>query len=455
MLAARAACAGLAETWSSRILDAYELGYMRLYFGVLGPALAVVWIVFFWLAGIDSTTKTVLLLAGWLLVERLAPLLLARVGQSSRPFVRSITAALHKQPPRVVIIGAGASGLSAGALLHRAGIPYVVLEKNADVGHSWQKRYERLHLHTDKFVSGLPYLDWPSFAPLFPSRMDVVAYLQGYWRILGLNVRFNTVVASLAREGSEWRVELESGEEIRAPFVIVASGQSSVPKTEQLPEERGYKGVVMHSSTFGGAAQYADKRVLVIGIGNSGQEIAVDLVENGAASVDVAVRSPVVWGTRDVVPDRLPFGEVVLAIGGAFMPIWLLDYIASLNKTPLPPGVVKKENAKVFTGIAQCRPPILDIGLLSLAHERKVKLIQPPKDWAAYDVVVKAIGYTTDTINGSLDSFFDAAGMPKERDGLVFVGWNDFAGRIRHMTLDAIRIRNAIQKHEREEGFRK
>ena len=342
-----------------------------------------------------------------------------------------------------------AAGLSAAAVLHRAGIAYLVLEQNGDVGKPWESRYERLHLHTDRYVSGLPYLDWPSFASLFPSRMDVVHYLRGYWRALNLNVRFNTTVTSLSKDGAQWRVELAHGEELRAPFVIIASGQSSVPKSEQLPEERHFNGIVMHSSAFGSAAQYAGKKVLVIGIGNSGQEIAVDLAENGAAAIDVAVRSPVVWSGRDIIPDKLPFAQVVLALGGAFLPLAWLDALAARVRIPLPPGVVAKENARVFTAVTRCRPPVLDIGLLSLAHERKVKLIQPPKDWAAYDVVVKAIGYTSNTIGGALEPYLDEEGIPKERgDGLFFIGWNDFAGRIRHMTIDALRIRDTIRKAE-------
>ncbi len=143
---------------------------------------------------------------------------------------------------------------------------------------------------------------------------------------------------------------------------------------------------------------------------------------------------------------------MALAVGVAFLPLSWLDALANHVRLPLPPGVVAKENAKVFTGITRCKPPVLDIGLLSLAHEGKVKLIQPPKDWAAYDVVVKAIGFTTDTINGSLDAYLDPSGLPKERegerDGIFFVGWNDLAGRIRHMTVDAVRIRNFILQRE-------
>ncbi len=425
--------------------DAYELRYGRLYFGVLSPVLAVVSLSVFYITGVLSASTVVAALSVWLLVEKGSVIAFTTVGQSCRAFQRSVSAALHEQPPRVVIIGAGAAGLSAAAVLHRAGIPYVVLEKNAEVGQPWESRYARLHLHTDRHVSAMPYVDWPTHTPLYPSRLDLAHYLQGYWRTLSLNVRFNAAVQSVSKDADQWTVALENGDMIRAPRIVVAVGQSGRPNLVKPAEEKTFSGPVVHSSSFESGAAYAGKRVLVVGFGNSAQEIAIDLAENGA-SVDISVRSPICWTTRDIVPDRIPFAQVLLAFGGALMPLSWLDAISNVVPMPLPAGVVKKAQPNVFSGITKGRPPVIDIGLLALAQEGKVKLMPPPPSWKGYDAVIKATGYTRSTLlSGTIEAHLDKEGIPKETgDGLFFIGWNDLVGRIRHMTLDAVRIRNAV-----------
>src|SRR6266540_5184966 len=90
----------------------------------------------------------------------------------------------------VVVVGAGPAGLAVGACLRRAGIDFVLLEKEQEVGATWRRHYDRLHLHTDRAHSSLPYLPLPRHHPRYPSRQQVVEYLDAYARAFSLVPRY-------------------------------------------------------------------------------------------------------------------------------------------------------------------------------------------------------------------------------------------------------------------------
>src|SRR3569833_247283 len=94
----------------------------------------------------------------------------------------------------VVVLGSGPAGLAVGACLRRLGIQPTLLEQGQEVGWSWRHHYDRLHLHTLKRYSGLPLLPFPNDMPRYPSRDDVVAYLENYARTFGLEPRFGEKV---------------------------------------------------------------------------------------------------------------------------------------------------------------------------------------------------------------------------------------------------------------------
>lgn len=337
--------------------------------------------------------------------------------------------------------------MAVAALLQRTGrVSYEVLEKAADVGEPWLKgRYERLHLHTDRFVTTLPYVDWPSFTSWFPSRVEFANYLRGYWRQLGLNVRFNTAVERVERHGDSWSVTLQSGERRTCRHVVVAVGQSNRPNDAPLPQEKGFAGTVMHSAAFTNGAAYAGKRALVVGFGNSAQDIALDLALSGA-KVDVAVRNPIAQIERDVA-HVLPALSVSMALGAVFLPLRALDWIgAKLSLLPAPPGLTNVKAPKMFTGIANNKPPVIDIGLHRLLMSGEVKAIPPPTSWQGYEVVVKCTGYLPVAGMGLEKHLRDDGVLPPVcADGnLYFVGWNDKVGRVRHMTLDGVTVRDSI-----------
>src|SRR6185312_14095942 len=193
--------------------------------------------------------------------------------------------------PDAIIIGAGPAGLACAATLRAAGLHVAVLEKAATIGSVWRRHYDRLHLHTDRNHSGLPGLPMPRDFPTYPSRVQLIDYLEAYAAHTGIRPVFNTEVSRVAQDGARWRVET-AGEAIGAPAVIVATGIAHAPHRPSWPGIETFGGSIVHSSDYRNATAFAGKRVLVVGFGNSGGEIALDLAEAGV-DVSIAVRSPV------------------------------------------------------------------------------------------------------------------------------------------------------------------
>ena len=120
-----------------------------------------------------------------------------------------------------IFIGAGAAGLAVSASLKQAGIPNIILEQSNNVGATWRKHYDRLHLHTDKRNSGLPYAPMPRVFPRYPSRDQVVEYLENYAKQFELDIRFDEQVTSAKRIDGQWQVQTESTLHT-APNLVVA-----------------------------------------------------------------------------------------------------------------------------------------------------------------------------------------------------------------------------------------
>jgi cation diffusion facilitator CzcD-associated flavoprotein CzcO len=210
----------------------------------------------------------------------------------------------------VVVIGAGPAGLATAACLTRAGVEHVLLEQASELAASWRRHYDRLHLHTPKGISALPYVPYPRAAPRYPSRDDVIAYLEGYAGALGLRPRLGEAVTAVApADGDQpaWVVDTARAR-YRCRHVVVATGLARVPMLPAWPGRDAYPGEVLHSGRYRNGAAWRGRRVLVVGIGNSGGEIAVDLLEQGATPA-ISVRGAVNVIPRDVL------GIPILAVG--------------------------------------------------------------------------------------------------------------------------------------------
>ena len=194
-----------------------------------------------------------------------------------------------------VIVGAGAAGLAVARQLQRRSIEAVLLEQGT-TGHVWGEHYEGLRLHTLKQVSGLPCLGMPADLPDFPPGEDVRDYLADYREHFGLDVRERVRVRSATRTAGEWRIRTTNGD-LTARALVAATGIWSRPVRPDIEGLSAFAGPVVHSAEYRGATPFAGRRVLVVGAGNSGSEIAVGLAAAGA-SVAISVRTGVLFVPR-------------------------------------------------------------------------------------------------------------------------------------------------------------
>ena len=189
----------------------------------------------------------------------------------------------------VVVVGGGPGGLAVSQQLGERGISHVVLERGDCAGWMWHHVYDSLRLHTGKHLSSLPGMAFPAGTSLFPSRSELVSYLERYADRFALPVRMGLEATALASEDVGWAVETTGGV-FRSKVVVVATGIMSSPVLPSALGLSGYSGQVMHSTEYRRPDQIKGRSVLVVGIGNSGAEIGSELASAGR-DVTLSVRS--------------------------------------------------------------------------------------------------------------------------------------------------------------------
>ncbi len=357
-----------------------------------------------------------------------------------------------------VVIGAGPAGLAVSACLRKLGRPFELLERDARVGASWHQHYDRLHLHTDKGSSGLPFAPIPASSPRYLSRAQFIEYLEGYARSQNLTPHLSEPVTSARREGEEWAVTTPAAT-YRSRFLVVATGQAREPVVPPFPGREGYRGQVLHSSAYRNGAPFKGKQVLVVGFGNSGGELAIDLHEHGAA-VSLAVRGPV-----NIIPREL-FGLPILKIAVVMsaLPSRVADALSApllrftvgdIRKLGLTPAA-EGPSTQVRT---RARVPLIDVGTVALIREGKVEVRKGVTAFTEdgvrfsdgtlgrFDAVVLATGYRP-----GLERFLDAPealdehGAPRASGrevspGLFFCGFYvSPTGMLREIAREARRV---------------
>jgi cation diffusion facilitator CzcD-associated flavoprotein CzcO len=201
--------------------------------------------------------------------------------------------------PEVLVVGAGQAGLTIAARMSQLGIDTLVVEKSSRVGDVWRDRYESLTLHNEIMANHFPYAPFPETWPLWLTKDHVALWLENYAQIMGLNVWTDTALAGARYDESArtWTASLSSADgterSIKCRHIVLALGVSGgLPSIPRLPGDDQFRGDVLHSSAFKDGATYKDKRVLVVGTGNSGHDVAQDLVVKGADKVWMLQRGP-------------------------------------------------------------------------------------------------------------------------------------------------------------------
>lgn len=195
-----------------------------------------------------------------------------------------------------IIIGAGPSGLATSACLSSRGVPSLILERSDSIASLWKsKTYDRLKLHLPKHFCRLPLLDFPEYFPKYPSKNEFLAYLESYASHFRVVPRFNQNVQNAAFDSSSgfWRVKTHDNTEYLSKWLIVATGENADPYFPEIPGRKKFSGgKIVHASEYKSGEEFRRQKVLVVGCGNSGMEISLDLVRHNA-SPHLVVRNTV------------------------------------------------------------------------------------------------------------------------------------------------------------------
>ncbi|MFF7335793.1 flavin-containing monooxygenase [Streptomyces sp. NPDC008163] len=373
----------------------------------------------------------------------------------------------------VYVIGGGPGGLAAAAALRARGVRAVVLEKSGSVGASWRGHYDRLHLHTTRRWSALPGLPMPRKFGRWVARDNVVRYLEKYAEHHELEVITGVEVSRVDRaaDGTGWRLSASGGRELTGRAVVVATGFNHTPRLPDWPGRETFTGDLLHASDYRSPAPYAGKDVLVVGVGNTGAEIAVDLVEGGASRVRLAVR------TVPHIVRRSTAGWPAQATGILVrrLPVALVDRAGRLMARAAVPDLsehgLPRPGTGLYSRVKEGAIPVQDVGLIDAVKGGRVQPVAAVESFdkdavvladgtrATPEVVIAATGYrrALEPLVGHLGVLDDRGRpavhgprAPKQAPGLYFTGFtNPISGMLRELARDAERIAKRVARKGR------
>jgi putative flavoprotein involved in K+ transport len=366
-----------------------------------------------------------------------------------------------------IVVGGGPAGLAIAAALKQDGLAPLLLEAGSALGYGWSLRYDRLHLHTPRILSGLPGYGIPRRYGRWLARDDVVEYLKEYAAHFGLDVRLETRAERIERAGDGWSLQTSSGL-LEARQVVLATGFLTEPRLPSWPGVESFEGELVHSGSYRRPDPYRGRDVLVVGSGNSGAEIAQDLAENGAARVRIAIRTPPQIAKRSSlgIPTHfvgIALGKLPPRVGGQITKTLRRLTIPDLSAQGLPRPTETLAAQFGRTGTI----PILDVGFVRQVREGRIEVVAAVErlDGADVvladgsriqpDVVVTAIGFRPgiEPLVGHL-GVLDERGLPisdEPEPGLYLFGYSaTLGGTIRLLAQETPHLARRIAARHRD-----
>jgi putative flavoprotein involved in K+ transport len=367
----------------------------------------------------------------------------------------------------VYVIGGGPGGLAAAHALRARGIRAVVLEKSDAVGASWRRHYDRLRLHTTRRLSALPGLPMPRRFGRWVARDNVVRYLEKYAEVHALEIVTGVEVTRVERNpDGTWLLRATGGRELTAGAVVVATGYNHTPNIPDWPGRDTFTGELSHASAYRNPEPYAGRDVLVVGIGNTGAEIAVDLVEGGAKRVRLAVRTAPHIVRRSTAGWAAQYSAVLVRR----LPVALVDRIAKpmarLSVPDLSAHGLPRPTSGLYSRVNEGSIPVQDVGIIDAVRKGKVEIVAAVEKFedgkvvladgshVETDAVIAATGYRRslegplghlDVLDGRGKPVVHGARSPRNAPGLYFTGFtNPISGMFRELALDAEKIAKAV-----------
>ena len=392
------------------------------------------------------------------------------MADSSDTSMSAQPAAPNRVDRPVYVIGGGPGGLAVAYALRARGERAVVLERSDRVGDSWRRHYDRLHLHTTRRLSALPGLPMPRRFGRWVARDDMVRYLEKYAEHHRLEIVTGVEVSRVERtpDGTGWLLHATGGRELTGAAVVVATGFNHTPRVPDWPGRDTYAGEFLHASEYRDAKPFAGRDVLVVGVGNTGAEIAVDLVEGGASRVRLAVRTPPHIVRRSTAGWPAQYSGVLVRR----LPVGLVDRLCRVQARVALPDLsdrgLPRPEAGLYSRVLEGAVPVQDVGLVDAVRKGAVEVVAAVEGFeegkvvladgerVAPDAVVAATGYVRglEGLVGGLGVLDDrgrpivhGGRTPGDAPGLYFTGFTSpISGNLRELALDAQRIARAVAR---------
>jgi putative flavoprotein involved in K+ transport len=304
---------------------------------------------------------------------------------------------LSDQQLGTVVIGGSQAGLAVGYHLRQRDLPFVILDENDRIGDAWRKRWDSLRLFTPGRYDGLPGMPFPGSPSSYPTKDETADYLEAYARAFELPVRTGGKVDRLSKAGDRFKV-ICGEHTLVAENVVVATGAYNNPRVPPFARELDERIVQLHSKEYRHPSQIQEGGVLVVGAGNSGAEIAIELARHHqiwlsgrdtgqeptrAGSFPDQLFTPIIWLMATRLTLKTRFGRK------------LRDHFLNPPRG-IPLGRVRRKDfapagiqrVPRMTGVMNGRPVLEDGRLLEVSNVIWCTGFTPDYDWIDFSLPI-------------------------------------------------------------------